>query len=633
MKKIALRYLATLLVLSAAPVCFADLDAFFDERDKPNGSMPDFDCVIEPSAVVDAGSSVPGLLESIGVDRSDMVTSGEVVAKLESSVEKAALKRARAQARSTASVELREESLKLGQITEQRNAKLYSMSAISEQDMQQLETESRIAQLQVKQEQHNRHVAQLDYQRAKAALERLTIRSPINGVITDRFKAVGEYVEDEPIIRIAKLDPLFIEVVVPVDHLGSIQAGMQAEVTPSIAGDNTYRAVVQRVDRVADAASGTFGVRLSLPNPDYKIPAGLRCKIAFNVEPVDSKSLAELNHTEAETSFDPALSANPWVFSPPLLQAAKQPVDLTVGELPNTNNTKVAESAQPPLAQTIEDNQAAASPKPLIATKPVLTPEPASQSVAANANESATLTPAKTFAENTTLVKTGKKPPAAIIAAPMVNPPTDIVSKLLKNAIAQSEKIDAASSTSPNRPKQKPMVLKPRKAVANVCYSIGPVATERQAHQIAGQVAGNIASKQKSDLVETLRGEKSLSTKGYYVLTPVIEDDQQMGQTLDQLNAAGFSDHMLIQKGENKNRISLGYFHREKSALERLEKMQSLGFDAAIAEKKGTTKKYWLDFSGPDHRELKSELQKIASSAAPNAALQTLDCAPAVAAR
>ncbi|NNL11484.1 MAG: hypothetical protein HKO84_06960, partial [Pseudomonadales bacterium] len=66
MKKIAMRYLATVLVLSASPVCFGDLDTFFDAGDEPNGSMPDFDCVIEPSAIVDAGSSVPGLLESIG---------------------------------------------------------------------------------------------------------------------------------------------------------------------------------------------------------------------------------------------------------------------------------------------------------------------------------------------------------------------------------------------------------------------------------------------------------------------------------------------------------------------------------------------------------------------------------------
>jgi hypothetical protein len=35
------------------------------------------------------------------------------------------------------------------------------------------------------------------------------------------------------------------------------------------------------VDRVVDAASGTFGVRLELPNPDYKLPGGLKCDIRF----------------------------------------------------------------------------------------------------------------------------------------------------------------------------------------------------------------------------------------------------------------------------------------------------------------------------------------------------------------
>jgi hypothetical protein len=35
------------------------------------------------------------------------------------------------------------------------------------------------------------------------------------------------------------------------------------------------------VDRVVDAASGTFGVRLQLPNPGYRLPAGLKCEIRF----------------------------------------------------------------------------------------------------------------------------------------------------------------------------------------------------------------------------------------------------------------------------------------------------------------------------------------------------------------
>jgi hypothetical protein len=43
----------------------------------------------------------------------------------------------------------------------------------------------------------------------------------------------------------------------------------------------SYQARVEVVDQMFDAASGTFGVRLTLPNPQRRIPAGLKCKARF----------------------------------------------------------------------------------------------------------------------------------------------------------------------------------------------------------------------------------------------------------------------------------------------------------------------------------------------------------------
>jgi len=54
---------------------------------------------------------------------------------------------------------------------------------------------------------------------------------------------------------------------------------MVADVTPEPPFNRTYRAKVTVVDRVIDAASGTFGVRLELRNSDYSLPAGLKCKV------------------------------------------------------------------------------------------------------------------------------------------------------------------------------------------------------------------------------------------------------------------------------------------------------------------------------------------------------------------
>ena len=35
------------------------------------------------------------------------------------------------------------------------------------------------------------------------------------------------------------------------------------------------------IDRVVDAASNTFGVRLEIANPEYEVPGGVRCDVRF----------------------------------------------------------------------------------------------------------------------------------------------------------------------------------------------------------------------------------------------------------------------------------------------------------------------------------------------------------------
>lgn len=256
------------------------------------GVIPELDCVIEPSEIIDVGSAVPGVVEIIRAYRSDLVKKGAVIVEIESSVEQAALELAKVRAGLNTAIELRQENVAFGYLTQKRNLELLKKSAISIQNMDQSKTETRIAELQVIQEKDNKYIAGLEYRRAQAILQQRTIRSPVDGVVMERFKSVGEYVEDEPLLRIAQLDPLHVEVIVPVDYLGRIVPGMQAEVTSGLADSGTYMATVERVDRVADAASGTYGVRLSLSNQDYKIPAGLRCRLGFL--PLEQKEPEEI---------------------------------------------------------------------------------------------------------------------------------------------------------------------------------------------------------------------------------------------------------------------------------------------------------------------------------------------------
>jgi RND family efflux transporter MFP subunit len=213
-----------------------------------------YEGLIEPSEVVQVSSHVRGTLEAVMVERGDRVEKGQAVARITSEVEEAA-------------VELARSRVEFALRKVERNEDLYRQELISIHEKDEMETELRIARLEL--------------QEAEARLSMRTIRSPVHGVVAERMLSPGEYVGEDPILEIARIHPLYVEVVVPVERFGSIQKGMEAEVRPELPGSEPRTARVIIVDRVMDAASGTFGVRLRMPNPGHRLPAGLKCRVSF----------------------------------------------------------------------------------------------------------------------------------------------------------------------------------------------------------------------------------------------------------------------------------------------------------------------------------------------------------------
>ncbi len=148
--------------------------------------------------------------------------------------------------------------------------------------MDEIEASKRLAEMALLQATDNRRLAELELRRALAELSRRTITSPISGVVVERFLAPGEFAHDEqPIVKVAQLDPLRVTVFAPAALLGRIAVGQHVEVMPQAPVNGTYLARVTAADRVVDAASGLFGVRLELPNREARMPAGLTCKVRW----------------------------------------------------------------------------------------------------------------------------------------------------------------------------------------------------------------------------------------------------------------------------------------------------------------------------------------------------------------
>lgn len=221
----------------------------------PRGAgAQDLEGMIEPSEIVKVASQVAGIIETVPVERGDVVKKGQVVATLKSGVEKA-------------NVELAQSQVDFSKRKLERNKDLFLNKHISDHERDEIETELKKNQALL--------------QDAREKLEMRTIRSTVDGVVVKRELSPGEYISDKHILVIARINPLYVEVVVPVKRYGSITKGMTAEVRPEAPVGGVHHGKVVIVDKVVDAASGTYGVRVELPNANLKLPSGLKCKVRF----------------------------------------------------------------------------------------------------------------------------------------------------------------------------------------------------------------------------------------------------------------------------------------------------------------------------------------------------------------
>ncbi|MCW8965023.1 MAG: efflux RND transporter periplasmic adaptor subunit [Gammaproteobacteria bacterium] len=244
--------------------------------------FPLMDCVITPSATAEVSTPVTGVIETMNVVRSDYVTSGQIIAQLDAHVERATVELAEYRSTITSPIHQARIKQKFEQKDRKRAADLYLSKAASEHDDEVKQRDAELSRWKLQDAYDQLRQRELELTRAVKNLEQKTIRSPIDGYVVQRYKNPGEYVEDQPLVRVATLDPLHIEAIVPMSFFGQIEGGLAAYIYPETAAeDEQFIAHVDIVDAMGDAASGTFGARLKLANPDSRIPAGQKCNIRF----------------------------------------------------------------------------------------------------------------------------------------------------------------------------------------------------------------------------------------------------------------------------------------------------------------------------------------------------------------
>lgn len=254
-----------------------------------------FDCLMEPTQSVDISSPVTGLLDKVLVKRGDRVVMGQAVAVLESRAEAAASAMARFKSEMTAPAETAEKKIEFSKKKFLRRRDMHADNLMSAQERDEAESEMKLAEAELRLAHENKQLAKLEWQQQSSLLNLRTLRSPFDGVVVDQLLYPGEVVEPsgqkKAILRLAQLNPLRVHVILPMAAFGKIKSGMQADIKPEIPIGGRYVGKVKTVDRLVDAASGTFAVFLEVENPKLDVPAGVKCRadLPFAVDGNKSK--------------------------------------------------------------------------------------------------------------------------------------------------------------------------------------------------------------------------------------------------------------------------------------------------------------------------------------------------------
>lgn len=245
----------------------------------------EFGCMLRPMQTVEVRSPVVGRLSSIVVNRGDYVRKGQVLAKLDSSVEQAAANTAKFRSTTQASIITAQNKVNAAEAKAERMKVLYEANFMSAQALDDANNELYLARAELQAANESKIQAKYEYQSSMAEVNRRTITSPISGTVTARYVDVGSMVSPTDgkfsILTLAQTDKLKVQVIAPIKYFNQIHKGSRLTITPEKPFDRPIAMTVVIKDRSVDAASGTFSAIGYVNNPNNRIPSGVLCSVGL----------------------------------------------------------------------------------------------------------------------------------------------------------------------------------------------------------------------------------------------------------------------------------------------------------------------------------------------------------------
>lgn len=196
---------------------------------------------------------IGGRVAEIAFKEGQRVGKGQVLVRLDSSVQRADFERAQA-------------NLTLSKSKFERAVDLRNKGFISSQARDEAENTFK--------------VAQADTELASARLAKTEIRAPFGGIIGLRSVSVGDYVkEGQDMVNLEEIDPLKVDFRVPEIFLSQVKGGQVLQITLDALPDRTWAGKVYAINPLIDASGRAIAIRAEVPNPDSRLRPGMFARV------------------------------------------------------------------------------------------------------------------------------------------------------------------------------------------------------------------------------------------------------------------------------------------------------------------------------------------------------------------
>ena len=115
------------------------------------------------------------------------------------------------------------------------------------------------------------------------AQENTVLTSPISGVVTARNYDPGDMTGQLPILTVSQVQPVKIVINVNESELPKVHKGMPAKITFDTFGQEEFKGTITMTMPTVDPQTRTFGVEITVPNPDSRILPGMFGRVQLNL--------------------------------------------------------------------------------------------------------------------------------------------------------------------------------------------------------------------------------------------------------------------------------------------------------------------------------------------------------------